>query len=429
MRKPSSTREDEIRRKIMKLKRQGKISKDSSSSSPPSEAMSYEQKVKQKLGKQKSKMLGFTDGDDDGGDDELFKIQQELDMEDLLEDEQKETKSTSKVQGFIGARPVEEEEEESSKDMISDDNLSLLESVEAMEEELDDDEDIDLDELSEEDLVELVQKKLLKKQMSKSFEDTLSSSSSSVATISQNSSTNEDQKMPTTTASSSTTTDGSNSGQLTTGVGGKWMKNNSTEDTEYYKPKSGSWGAFPRPKDISRAYGGGRRVGPGFSEEEMAASKLRTQDKLRAYREKVGIEVPSEKEHAEEIEEALQIGKLAMQRGVYATAVSSLEKVTKWCSTNSKVGSKVFLELAMAYEATGRTKEAYQVYKTLSDCRMEDVKYHARRLKYGLEAMDFMKDISTEFSRKKATSTFIETSKLPVNLSKPRLEAFSYLIY
>jgi len=89
-------------------------------------------------------------------------------------------------------------------------------------------------------------------------------------------------------------------------------------------------------------------------------------------------------------DEALKIAQLAMQRGIYMTAVTSLEKVTRFCSTNSPVGSKVFLELAMAYEASGRTQEAYQVYKTLSTCRMEEVKYQARRLLYGLEAMEFM---------------------------------------
>ena len=89
-------------------------------------------------------------------------------------------------------------------------------------------------------------------------------------------------------------------------------------------------------------------------------------------------------------DEALKIAELAMQRGIYMTAVTSLEKVTKFCSTNSPVGSKVFLELAMAYEASGRTQEAYQVYKTLSTCRMEAVKFQARRLLYGLEAMEFM---------------------------------------
>ena len=89
-------------------------------------------------------------------------------------------------------------------------------------------------------------------------------------------------------------------------------------------------------------------------------------------------------------DEALNIAQLAMQRGIYMTAVTSLEKVTRFCSTNSPVGSKVFLELAMAYEASGRTQEAYQVYKTLSTCRMEEVKFQARRLLYGLEAMEFM---------------------------------------
>ena len=53
--------------------------------------------------------------------------------------------------------------------------------------------------------------------------------------------------------------------------------NAATEDT--YKPKSGSWGAFPRPRDISKAYGGGRRVGAGYSKEDDAASKMNTAKK------------------------------------------------------------------------------------------------------------------------------------------------------
>jgi tetratricopeptide (TPR) repeat protein len=133
---------------------------------------------------------------------------------------------------------------------------------------------------------------------------------------------------------------------------------------------------------------------------------------LKDYRKKVGIDVPTEKEHAAEIDEALSIGQRAMQRGVYATAVSALEKVTQWCSTNSKVGSKVYLELAMAYEAVGRTKEAVTIYKTLSECRMEDVKYNAKRLLYGLEAMEVMKSISSDFSRKKTRNAFIDATGL-----------------
>ena len=37
----------------------------------------------------------------------------------------------------------------------------------------------------------------------------------------------------------------------------------SGQDTESYQPKSRSWGMYPRPADISKAYGGGRTFKPG----------------------------------------------------------------------------------------------------------------------------------------------------------------------
>jgi hypothetical protein len=97
---------------------------------------------------------------------------------------------------------------------------------------------------------------------------------------------------------------------------------------------------------------------------------------------------------------------------MYSTAVSALEKVTKHCSTNSKVGGNVFLQLAMAYEAVGRTEEAVAVYGALGSCRMEDIRSNAKRLLYGLEAMQFMQnDVkSSEFSRKRAKNVFIDTT-------------------
>jgi hypothetical protein len=64
----------------------------------------------------------------------------------------------------------------------------------------------------------------------------------------------------------------------------------------------------------------------------------------------------------------------------------------------------------MSYEAVGRTSEACQVYQTLSTCRMEDVKFDAKRLLFGMEAMAVMRDVSSEFSRKKITSTFVDTT-------------------
>lgn len=201
--------------------------------------------------------------------------------------------------------------------------------------------------------------------------------------------------------------------RTTTGIGGSWAKNE-TSTEEKYRPSRGSWGYFERPKDISKAYGGGKRVGAGYTKESTssAVSIEETRRKLQAYREKVGIDVQSEKDHAAEIEEALGIGQRAMERGVYDTAVSALEKVTKWCSTNSEVGGKVFLELAMAYEAVGRSKEAIRVYQTLSQSRIEEIKFNAKRLLYGIEAMNFMRDEAKvkAFQKRNVQDTFIEAT-------------------
>lgn len=206
--------------------------------------------------------------------------------------------------------------------------------------------------------------------------------------------------------------------KTTSGIGGTWTGKEESK-VEIYRPANGGWGYFPRPKDISSAYGGGRKIGrdavSSFEDEQRKQRDAEeTRRKLQQYREEVGIDVQSEKDHAEEIAEALEIGQRAMQRGVYTVAVSSLEKVTKYCSTNSKVGSQVFLELGMAYEAVGRTSEAIQVYQTLTTCRMEDVKFNAKRLLYGIEAMQFMRDEAKlkSFSRKAAAQTFVDTTGL-----------------
>jgi hypothetical protein len=212
-------------------------------------------------------------------------------------------------------------------------------------------------------------------------------------------------------------------GPRTTGVGGTWSPPPSTTTTnddeqkiieDAYQPKVGTWGAFPRPKNISVAYGGGKRVGAGIkTDENLRQQSINdTKERLRAYRERMGIEVQSEKDHVDEIEEALALASRAMQRGSYGAGVSALEKVTQYCSTRSKLGGKVFLELAMAYEAEGKTDQALGLYAALTKSPMENIKQNADKLLYGLEAMNFMRNeaMLQDFSRKKAADTFIETT-------------------
>ena len=400
-----SKREAEIRRKILQLKKEGRLKKDDSlldnddddEEDDKSTATSvYEDKVVQRLGKAKSKMLGFSGSereDEEDGDEEenvgppISRQGQLGSIPQLSRDEPDQ-----------GSRGYVRAQENASKNPLIDPSLFMG-----------DDDEEDEDGLSEDELVELVERKMMAKRDRERREKEERLKEEARAKLEQL------EKERVEAEEQRRASVGGSSKQLTSGVGGSWSKNETAAEEDVYKPKTGSWGAFPRPRDISKAYGGGRRIGPGFSDEAARAkSTEETRERLKRYREKMGIEVPTEKEHAEEIEEALNIAALAMRRGVYSTAVSALEKVTRWCSTNSKVGGKVFLELAMAYEAVGRTQEAMKVYSTLSRSRMEDIKYNAKRLLYGLEAMDFMQNEvrSKDFQRKKVKNTFIDATGL-----------------
>ena len=432
---PPDSREEEIRQKIEKLKEEGRLgSKEGSSESKNLKAKrsaldDYADKVQRKLGKRQGQLLGFTgDGTKNWG--KASSKKKEYDVDDFIAEEAKADAAEMKSKalsdsedqddrgrqvakmdgrgrrvGTIGSLPEElrpakepdtilssSDSEGGAKEKPISINPAIFDIPEIEEP----------PELAEDELVELVAERLAEK---RAIED---AEIEAAAKARREEKARQEEMEGTTTGADEE--ESLTTRKSTTGVGGSWTQSKDEPEADY-KPKVGGWGVFARPKSISEAYGGGRRIGAGFDNTDES-SELETKRRLKEYRKKVGIEVPSEKEHASEIEEALSIGQRAMQRGVYATAVSALEKVTQWCSTNSKVGSKVYLELAMAYEAVGRTKEAAQVYKTLSECRMEDIKYDAKRLLYGLEAMEVMKDVSSDFDRKKTRNTFIDATGL-----------------
>jgi len=423
-------REAEIRRTMARLKRQGRLQRggdnknnnntntDTDTGGDNNDDADYSNKIQQKLGSSKSKLLGFTNSSTTSGDGDSSDTYPDERLNDELDVlEQKLLLPPQIRQAAIGAlvQHQAEEEQESPQveladylpvdlnDIVPDEPTYIVTRTPLIDSSLfdsnnDDDDDNDDDAydlaatlMDEIELIDLVAQKMAEKQRQQQDEQ-------------------QEQAVIRLTAQQQTAAAGQS--LTTSGIGGSWAENKTAVD-EMYQPKSGSWGAFPRPKDISKAYGGGRRVGSGYSDE---ASKVQSADETRArlqqYREKAGIDVQSERDHAAEIEEALNIASLAMQRGIYSTAVSALEKVTVWCSSNSRVGGKVFLELAMAYEAAGKTEEAIAVYGTLTRCRIESIRHNAKRLLYGLEAMQFMQNDlkSSEFSRKKARNTFIDTT-------------------
>lgn len=404
MNKAAKDREAEIRRKIIQLKKAGKITNDKyvdevqaeldrddlAELSPldklqlqrkrmqkSSVIEEYESAIKEKLGNKKAVYLGM-----------------DIEPEEPINESPLESERQGQL-GSLSRTSTEETKPATPQLNILDPLLLLLENPA-------DEEDDEPADLNEEDLVELVARKL-KEKRARERDQEESERAGKIAKIAQAS------------RDSIAAGERSNStppGQITSGIGGSWTKNETAQE-ESYRPSRGSWGYFERPKDISKAYGGGRRVGVGYTKEsDTRLSDEATKLRLKEYREKVGIDVQSEKDHADEIEEALNIAGLAMQRGIYSAAVSSLEKVTKWCSSNSKVGGKVFLELAMAYEANGQTEEAISVYQALTKCRIEDIKNNAKKLLYGIEALTFMRDEakSEAFSKKKSRNAFIDTT-------------------
>ncbi|CAM9598003.1 unnamed protein product, partial [Choristocarpus tenellus] len=164
---------------------------------------------------------------------------------------------------------------------------------------------------------------------------------------------------------------------------------------------------FERPKDISKAFGGGRdprqrRVDP--EEEKKRAEETRAI--LERYRGVANADLEKETANEGKIQVALEQAKRAMRYGDTYGAVSALEEVKGVCSTNGPLGAVVFLELGMALEATGRSSEAQDIYKLLRRSKNRDVKSKARRLNEGLEAMEFLKysrpgeaEVVSEFSR------------------------------
>ena len=415
-------REIEIRRQIRALKQQGRIvtnstSSNNSTTNPDDE---YREKIRKKLGKAKSKYLGLTDDDEAYDDDDDDDEEMILAAAATLKTAQQQ--GLTRRTGQIGALPKQQQQPPQSepavtttvpgyqRQMDNDNERNLIEMSNDVELDiaLENDDDDDGEELSEEDLVDLVAEMLKDSTSSRTFS---SSSNVDISEIGDSTTPSTQQQQQQGQSITSTIA------KTTTGIGGSWDSTATSEATQdIYQPKTGSWGAFPRPRDISKAYGGGRRVGVGYTAEggDADANADETRRRLQRYRMAVGIDVESEKVNAQEIEDAMKVAAYAMQRGVYTSAVSALEKVTKYCSTNSKVGGKVFLELAMAYEAAGQTPEAITVYTTLTRSRNEEVASTAKRLLYGIEAIKFMQENvgSAEFSRKQAKTTFIDTTGL-----------------
>jgi len=412
-----SSREDEIRRKIKDLKQEGKIKPTADKPQRRSVSEEYAPKIGSKLGGRRGRQVGRMLGIDVSVTSSSSPLSQTetsnkaenktpklgaLDVDDIEGYVEDEDEDDGELFG------VETEDERRERTVITSEAAS--DAIDMLRRNIDVKTEKGSEEMDEQEMVDAVTRALAKSGgsfRSVTSQDVISVAEETIGTVPE---TSPESDMSTQSAPSST----ASTGQKTSGIGGSWAPSSSTTEEDAYQPKVGTWGAFPRPRNISVAYGGGKRVGAGVKTDESLKlqSVESTKEKLRNYREKMGIEVQSEKDHAEIIDGALQIAGRAMERGSYSTGVSALEKVTQYCSTRSKVGGKVFLELAMAYEAEGKTDEAIGLYSALAKSPIEEIKMNASTLQYGLESMNFMRNEANlkSFSRKAAVDTFIDAT-------------------
>jgi len=180
--------------------------------------------------------------------------------------------------------------------------------------------------------------------------------------------------------------------KTTTGVGGTWA--GTGEDGEAHKPKVSTWGVSERPADISKAYGGGRRVGVGGyvpSEEEVARKQAETKAKLEAYRRSIGADIELERAHKDEIDAALVEARQLMRYGAAKAAVGELVKVQPYLAVTSPLGAETYLELGMAYVAANQPEEAKLIFNQLLRSPDKKFKKLARQMLFQEEAQSFLK--------------------------------------
>lgn len=179
-------------------------------------------------------------------------------------------------------------------------------------------------------------------------------------------------------------------------------KASSSDVSVEYKPKVSTWGVFPRPDNISRTFGGGKKIqigGVDLSSEESKTRDEAVNQKLAAYRKARGIDMELEEKHHEEIEAAIEKAENFVTRSSPYEAIKTLQSVEDYVSDRSRLGGVVYLSLALAYDGVGKREEAKELYQRLRRNPFPEIARKAKHLLQGFEAMDQLK-VDDETSRR-----------------------------
>ncbi|GLI63575.1 hypothetical protein VaNZ11_006577, partial [Volvox africanus] len=174
-------------------------------------------------------------------------------------------------------------------------------------------------------------------------------------------------------------------------------------EEDVYKPKVSTWGMFPRPKDISEAYGGGRNLKPG---QEIETAQQRAERErsyasaLAAYKARAGLEVdPDAEERAAKLyEEGMEL----FIAGRLKDSYDKFDKVLAAVPVKTKYGGLATLQKAIVLDSVGQNEAAQKLYKSIATHGVAQVSKKAKQMLFGFEAMTFMKADQFSYAVKKS---------------------------
>ena len=165
-----------------------------------------------------------------------------------------------------------------------------------------------------------------------------------------------------------------------------------TTTSPAYKPTVATWGVFPRPDNISRAYGGGRTLRPGQaleSEDDAAARKARQQAALKEYRKLAGLDIDPADEASAKV--ALDEGTQLLNAGTLEAAASKFADAATLMPPRTLIGGLARMNQGICLDSLGRTEEAFALYKSVQSHPNATVAKPVSRLMFGRKASDFLK--------------------------------------
>lgn len=161
---------------------------------------------------------------------------------------------------------------------------------------------------------------------------------------------------------------------------------------QLHKPRVATWGIYPRPANISEAYGGGRNLKPGQaleSEETKQEREKRVSSALSNYRRSLGLELDPQVEA--EAEDLFQAGEEDFQAGRISQALTRFNRASELVPLRSKIGGRAALQKAICLDSLGKNAEAYPIYKSLEGHSAPGVAKAAKRMLFGFKAAENLK--------------------------------------